>query len=111
VLASGIHRVRFVVPGTNATRVVALRVVTTRPHFGGARAWLLCPVPRCGRRCTALYYFKDAHACRRCHRLAYSSTQESRMFDGLYRRIAGDTGFALHEVTGSRFYLRTGNTT
>jgi len=44
----------------------------TRCHYGGWRAWFLCPRLGCGRRVRVLYggaYF----ACRQCHDLTYDS--------------------------------------
>src|SRR6266478_171942 len=54
---------------------------STRPHFGGARCWFLCPLAvngvACGRRVRKLYlpprgrYF----GCRTCYDLTYESAQ------------------------------------
>jgi hypothetical protein len=71
---------------------------TTRLRFGGARWWFTCPlvaddVP-CDRRVGKLYlppggrYF----GCRHCHRLTYTSCQESRKYDGVARLLAEDLG-------------------
>lgn len=43
-------------------------------HFGGQRAWWLCPAVGCGRR-VAVLYSGGVFACRKCHRLAYQSTR------------------------------------
>jgi hypothetical protein len=72
----------------------AVRLATTRPPFGGVRWWFVCPAVGCGRRAARLHlppgerYF----ACLRCHRLTYTSTQESGRYDGLFRRLAAETG-------------------
>jgi hypothetical protein len=76
-----------------------LRLVTTRPRFGGLRWWFVCPLVvadcPCGRRVGKLYlppggrYF----GCRRCYRLTYTSCQESRKYDRAFRFLARDTGY------------------
>lgn len=66
--------------------------------FGGVRRWLRCPGARasdpCGRRVGTLHLPPGAtrFACRDCHRLTYRSRQESRQFDGLFRRLAAHLG-------------------
>jgi hypothetical protein len=79
---------------TAASAGVDYRVTltTTRPHYGGLRWWLVCPLAvngvRCNRRVGKLYlppggrYF----GCRRCHRLTYASCQEhDKRVDALRR--------------------------
>jgi hypothetical protein len=63
----------------------------TCPHLGGLRWWFHCS---CHRRVGKLYLPPAARhfACRTCHRLTYTSCQESRMHDSLYRRLAKTTG-------------------
>jgi hypothetical protein len=75
-----------------------VRLVTTRPTYGGLRWWFLCPLqrhdggpaPRAGK----LYlppggrYFGSRVA----YGLTYTSCQESRKFEGLYRRLAANMG-------------------
>jgi hypothetical protein len=57
-----------------------VRLVTTRPHYGGARWWFLCPLRRgtmpCGRRVRKLYRASRYFGCRGCHDLTYRSRQE-----------------------------------
>jgi hypothetical protein len=70
----------------------------TRPRFGGLRWWFHCPLVvngrHCGRRVGKLHlpphgrYF----GCRRCHRLTYTSCQESRKDDRLLRILGERTG-------------------
>jgi hypothetical protein len=48
-----------------------------RPVFGGFRTYFLCPT--CDRQCDLLY--SSPHiACRICHRLAFSSENETKTF-------------------------------
>ena len=75
-----------------------VRLVTTRPTYGGLRWWFLCPLQRPddgpAQRVGKLYlppggrYFGS----RAAYGLTYTSCQESRKFDGLYRRLAADMG-------------------
>jgi hypothetical protein len=75
-----------------------IRLVTTRPRFGGLRWWFLCPLGvngrTCGRRVGKLYlppggrYF----GCRHCYDLTYTSCQESRKYDSLHRFMARNMG-------------------
>lgn len=59
-------------------------LVTTSPHFGGKRYWVLCS---CGRRTANLYvaphsrYFR----CRRCTHAVYQSQREKKV-DRMLRR-------------------------
>ena len=52
-------------------------------HYGGCRAWFLCP--RCGRRVGKLFG-GTLFACRHCHRLNYDSQRENDL-DRLARRL------------------------
>ena len=65
---------------------------TTTAFRGVARYWMRCPA--CGRRCGKLHLPRGAQrfACRTCHDLTYTSCQESRKFDSLYRGIAKQMG-------------------
>ena len=45
-------------------------------HFGGERAWFLCPARGCGRRVATLWG-GEIFACRQCHNLAYDSQNET----------------------------------
>jgi hypothetical protein len=70
----------------------------TQPRFGGLRWWFICPLVVNGRPCShrvgKLYlppggrYF----GCRHCHRLTYTSCQESHKYDSLYRHVARNLG-------------------
>jgi hypothetical protein len=64
-----------------------VRLTRTPCHFGGLRAWFLCPALGCGRRVAILYggtYF----ACRHCHGLVYPSTRENAAGRAMRRAIA-----------------------
>ncbi len=56
----------------------------TRCHFGGTRAWFLCPGHECGRR-VAILYSGRLFLCRHCRQLSYNSQQESPLFRALSR--------------------------
>jgi hypothetical protein len=75
---------------------------TTRPRFGGLRWWFLCPLSvngvYCGRRVAKLYLDGRYFGCRHCHRLTYTSCQESHKYDRAYRFLAKDTGFDVETV-------------
>ncbi len=45
-------------------------------HYGGSRAWFICPARGCGKRVAILYCGK-VFACRSCYRLVYASQRES----------------------------------
>ena len=47
----------------------------TRCHFGGRRAWWLCPL--CDKRVTILYSGPSRYACRHCFSLDYRSQRET----------------------------------
>lgn len=55
-----------------------VRLNWTACHYGGERAWFICPAQGCGRR-VALLYIGGAgiFACRHCYRLAYSCQRET----------------------------------
>jgi hypothetical protein len=75
-----------------------IRLTTTRPRFGGLRWWFLCPLVTWGRACERRVgklhlpphgrYF----GCRQCHALTYTSCQESRKYDRLFRLVASNMG-------------------
>ena len=61
-----------------------VEIAWTACHYGGQRAWWLCPGAGCGRRVTVLYG-ANALACRHCHDLAYKS-QRQTSDDRAYKR-------------------------
>ncbi len=65
----------FVNEGALQIGTYAVQIVWTHCHYGGARAWFLCPVTGCGRRVAILYGGK-VFACRHCRQLTYSSQRE-----------------------------------
>jgi hypothetical protein len=72
-------------------------LTTTRPPFGGLRWWFCCPLivsgRLCNRRVAKLHMPPQSRyfGCRHCYQLTYTSCQESRKYDGLYRLLAMDT--------------------
>jgi hypothetical protein len=93
-----------------------IRLVTTRPRFGGLRWWFICPLlvvngRPCGRRVGKLYLPPHARyfGCRHCHDLTYTSCQESRKYDSLHRFMARNMGqdFATVKRLANRIGKRT----
>ena len=66
-------------------------------HFGGRRAWFLCPARGCGRR-VAILFGGSIFACRHCHNLAYECQRETdddraaRRADTIRRRLGWEPG-------------------
>ena len=66
-------------------------------HYGGRRAWFLCPARGCGRR-VAILYGGAIFACRHCHELVYASQRETdddraaRRADTIRRRLEWEPG-------------------
>lgn len=52
-----------------------IRLAWTPCHYGGRRAWWLCPGAGCGRRVATLFG-GTMYACRNCQHLAYRSQRE-----------------------------------
>jgi hypothetical protein len=75
-----------------------VRLTTTRPRLGGLRWWFVCPLVvggrPCNRRVGKLYLPPGAryYGCRHCYDLTYTSCQESRKYNGLFRHIAQNMG-------------------
>lgn len=95
-----------------------VRIEHTACHFGGQRAWWLCP--HCGRR-VAVLYGGQRYACRHCQRLTYQSTRNTpdsqafAMADKARKRLgwvagicnpAGDRPKGMHQQTYERQLLR-----
>lgn len=74
-----------------------VRLSWTACHYGGQRAWWLCPAVGCGRR-VAVLYGGSVFACRHCQRLAYKSQRETpadratRRADKLRDRLGWEAG-------------------
>jgi hypothetical protein len=76
-----------------------VRVVWTRPHYGGRRWWWICPLllggRPCARRVGKLYsppssaYF----GCRHCYDLTYTSCQESHKDDRFWQVLGQEVGW------------------
>jgi hypothetical protein len=80
----------------------SVRLVETRPNYGGRRWWFLCPA--CGARAGRLHLpgrGLSAHEfkCRRCHDLTYESAQSSRSFvRALFLLRASELGCSYREA-------------
>jgi hypothetical protein len=60
-----------------------IRLSDTECNYGGVRYWFHCP--RCFRRVAKLYALLGHFACRHCHDLTYTSTQEANRFESVKR--------------------------
>src|SRR5262245_35412741 len=74
-LAESMHRIdlaelRHDEPSLTAVEVATVYLEATRMYFGGRRLWFRCP--RCDGRSRVLYGTWRI-ACRRCHRLRYTT--------------------------------------
>ena len=69
-----------------------IKLVATRPHFGGRRWWFVCP--KTGKRTTKVYLPPGGRRffSREAHDLTYNSSQESGKYDGLLSRVAERLG-------------------
>lgn len=73
----------------------------TTCHYGGQRAWWLCPAVGCGRR-VAVLYGGSVFACRHCQRLTYRCQRETpddratRRADKLREQLGWVTGILNH---------------
>jgi hypothetical protein len=56
-----------------------IRLVHTKPYYGGKRWWFICPLVGCGRRVSLLYLGKH-FGCRHCYNLAYECQNKSLAF-------------------------------
>jgi hypothetical protein len=71
----------------------------TRCHFGGERAWFLCPHAGCGRR-VAILWGGTIFYCRQCYNLAYESQNETahdralRKYQAIRMKLGGSGSLA-----------------
>ena len=63
--------------GSRTDQGYAVRLERTSCHYGGTRAWFLCPTKDCGKRVAILYLGGAIFACRHCYRLGYQSQREA----------------------------------
>jgi|ERR1700722_13259978 len=89
----------------DASVTLEVQLATTRPHFGGLRWWLLCPVS--GMRATKLYLFAGRHEF--CHRAAmtplpsYRSQRLTPLRRAMERAAEAERNRALaHKLLGER---------
>ena len=88
--------------GDGQTLEHPVRLEWTTCHFGGQRAWFLCPAQGCGRR-VAILFDGSILACRHCHKLAYECQRETdelramRRADTIRRRLGWGAGIARPE--------------
>ncbi len=66
-------------------KALKLAIVTTDCNYGGVRYWLVCP--ECQGRVRKLYMRRLTFACRKCHDLTYTNSQEAHRFDRLGRSL------------------------
>ena len=88
-----------------ATLTQRVPIVWTPCTLGGRRPWFRCEVytnrKYCGSRAAILYSAGELFACRRCHRLAYASQNETPYLRAIRRtrkiRMCLGTGFSFAE--------------
>jgi hypothetical protein len=73
--------------------------------WGGGTYLFVCPLSRsgggaCSRRVRSLYLPPGAElfGCRHCHQLAYTSSQESHKWDGLFASLGAGLGLSVEDV-------------
>lgn len=76
-IKSETHSIRLIYNANGEPQDYRVRLDWTACHYGGSRAWLICPAVGCGRRVAKLYG-GAIFACRHCHQLNYASQQWSR---------------------------------
>jgi hypothetical protein len=92
---NGTLRLLYSTKSSNADLDYSIQLVTTRCHLGGVRWWFICPLVTngkvCNRRVRKLYLRGNYFGCRHCHKLAYTSSQESdgRVYAMLRRGLDG----------------------
>jgi hypothetical protein len=73
-----------------------VEIVSVPTPKGGLKWYFLCPghSGTCRRRCSKLYTApgSSVFACRECHNLTYTTSQESHKFDSIYKHLAQDMG-------------------
>lgn len=93
---AGTLRLTYTLKAGSVTFDYPIRLVATPCHLGGVRWWFACPLAvggvACGRRVRKLHLRDRYFGCRHCHRLTYTSTQES---DGrVYSALRGGLDFS-----------------
>ncbi len=56
-----------------------ISLTCTHPHFGGKRYYFICPNMKCGKKVYIVYLplYTKYFACRKCHKLQYTSSRKS----------------------------------
>jgi hypothetical protein len=76
-------RLHYTMKNTQERIDFKVRLVTSRPNFGGLRWWFICPLiingEACNRRVSKIYSPPSSRyfGCRHCHDLTYTSSQDS----------------------------------
>jgi len=77
----------------------SIKLQTTNCHYGGKRYWFSCPARGCNKRTALLYLHNHYFACRKCHKLSYSSQREpdwdraARQVDKIREKLNWESGF------------------
>lgn len=108
--ADGVLRLDYRLPATGEKFDYGVRLVTTSCQFGGRRWWFICPLvaggSACGRRVRKVYLRGNYFGCRHCHRLSYTSTQESDK--RVYAALRGGLDFGALGDLGGRSVAELG---
>lgn len=88
-----------------------VRVAESTCRFGGKRFWLICSIPRCGRRTATLFRLDDKLVCRACGGFSYRSQLERSPMRALRRAQAircklGGSGSLLDEFPDRPKWMR-----
>jgi hypothetical protein len=62
--------------GRSENLVQRVSLARTPCNYGGYRRWFICPMPKCARKVSALYWAEWCFACRHCCKLGYRSQRE-----------------------------------
>ena len=97
-------RLRYTRTAANDDVDYRIPLTSTPTPWNALRWWFICPLSvdgrHCGRRVGKLYLPPNGrfYGCRHCYRLTYTSCNESRKFDRLFRSLGRERGFGPAEV-------------